>query len=213
VERGDRLSLLGGVARIEGSAQAPSRRGLGVTRALGLWALLAASPCMAAVTMTQPEALAEAFPGARIERRAIALSEAQARAVETRARARLSSRLVTAYLARRDGALVGTAFFDVRTVRTMPAVFMIVVAPDSTVARIDVLAFHEPPDYRPLPRWLALATRHRLGESLWPGRDLPHLSGATLSARAVTEATRTALALFEVVVAPALAGARRAEGP
>jgi hypothetical protein len=184
-----------------------------MARALGLSALLAASPGAAAVTMTQPQALAQAFPGARIERRAIALTEDQARAVEARARAKLPSRLVTAYLARRDGALVGTAFFDVRTVRTMPGVFMIVVAPDSTVGRVDVLAFHEPPDYRPPARWLALAARRRLGESLGPGRDLPHLSGATLSARAVTQATRTALALYEVVVAPALAGTRREEGP
>ena len=188
-----------------------SRNRRGMARALGLWVLLAASPGAAAVTMTQ--ALAEAFPGARVERRAIALSEGQARAVETRARVKLSSRLVTAYLARRDGVLVGTAFFDIRTVRTMPGVFMIVVAPDSTVTRVDVLAFHEPPDYRPTARWLALAAHRRLGESLWPGRDLPNLSGATLSARAVTEATRTALALFEVAVAPAMAGSRQLEGP
>ncbi len=33
-----------------------------------------------------------------------------------------------------------------------------------------------------------------------------NLSGATLSARAVTECARDALALYELVVAPALAG-------
>ena len=170
---------------------------------LGASLLLAASSANAAF-MTQPQALAQAFPGAKIERRVIALTADQARAAEARARAKLSSRLVTAYLARRDGALVGTAFFDARTVRTMPGVFMIVVAPDSTLERVDVLAFHEPPDYRPPNRWLGLAARRRLGESLWPGRDLPRLSGATLSARAVTEAARTSLALYEVAVAPAL---------
>lgn len=176
------------------------------------WALLAiaghlwgAWPAAAAVFMTQPQALAQAFPGARIERRAIALTPEQARAVEGRARVPLPSRLVTAYAAWRGDTLVGAAFFDARTVRTMPGVFMVVVSPDTTVGRVDVLAFHEPPDYGPPARWLERFDRRRLDERLWPSRDIRNLSGATLSARAVTEAVRTALALYELAVAPALA--------
>ena len=166
---------------------------------------LSAAPAAAAVYLTQPQALAQAFPGARIERRAYTLTEAQARTVESRARARLSSRLVVAYAAWRGDTLAGTAFFDTRIVRTMPAVLMAVVAPDSTVAGVDVLAFHEPPDYRPPVRWFGLYDGRRLDGRLWPGRDIRNLSGATLSARAVTESVRLALALYEVVAAPALA--------
>src|SRR5262249_50360166 len=100
-----------------------------------------------------------------------------------------------------------------RTVRTMPALFMIVVAPDSTIARVDVLAFHEPPEYRPPERWLALLGRHRLDDRLWPERDIRTLSGASLSTRAVTEATRLALACREVLVGPALRAPSRAHPP
>lgn len=172
--------------------------------ALVTCAVLAAGPrpARAVVFMTRDQALAQAFPGARIERRAFVLTEAQVAALETRARARAQTRLVTAYLAWRGDTLRGTAFFDSRTVRTMPGVFMIVIAPDSTLARIDVLAFHEPPEYQPPARWLALLGRHRLDDRLWPERDIRTLSGATLSTRAVTEATRMALACWEVLVAP-----------
>ena len=158
--------------------------------------------------MSQQQALAEAFPGARLERRALALDEEQVRAVQERAQAKLASRLQVAYLAWRGDTLAGTAFFDRRTVRTMPGVFMVVVAPDTTLARVDVLAFHEPPDYRPTARWLGLFARRRLDPGLWPQRDIRNLSGATLSARAVTESARLALALYERLVAPTLSRPR-----
>ena len=167
-------------------------------------AVLAATPCRAAVYLTQAQALAEAFPGARCERRSFALTPEQARAVESRARVKLPSRLVTAYAAWRGDTLAGTAFFESRTVRTMPGVFMVVVAPDTTVTRVEVLAFHEPPDYQPPARWLGTFAGRGLDDRLWPGRGVHHLAGATLSARAVTESTRLALALYEAVVVPAL---------
>ncbi len=164
------------------------------------------SPAAAQPFTTQEQALAEAFPGARIERRAFVLTDAEAEAIEARARVRINSRLATAYAAWHGDTLAGTAFFDRRIVRTMPAVLMVVVAPDSTVRRVDILGFHEPPDYRPPGRWLALFDRRRLGDGLWPQRDIRNLSGSTLSARAVTESVRLALALYQAIAAPALAG-------
>lgn len=166
-------------------------------------ALLLPAPSGAVVYMNRDQALAQAFPGARIERRAFVLTDAQVAALEARAKVRAGTRLVTAYLGWRGDTLAGTAFFDSRTVRTMPAVFMIVVAPDSTLARVDVLAFHEPPEYQPPARWLGLlGRRRRLDEQLWPDRGIRNLSGASLSTRAVTEATRLALACWETLVAP-----------
>ncbi|TMQ67456.1 MAG: FMN-binding protein [Candidatus Eisenbacteria bacterium] len=159
----------------------------------------------AAAFMTREEALAQAFPGARIGRRSFALGAAEAATVEKRARVKLPSRLVIAYFAWRGDSLTGTAFFDARVVRTMPAVLMVAIAPDTTVSRIDVLAFHEPPDYAPEPRWLSLFAHRRLDDRMWPGRAIPALSGATLTARAIGESARLALALYEIVAAPALA--------
>lgn len=157
--------------------------------------------------MTQSQALELAFPGARVERHAVVLTPAEARAVERRARVRVTSTLATGYAGWRGDSLLGVAFFEQRTVRTMPGVFMTVVAPDTTIARVDVLAFHEPPDYQPPRRWLDRFGRRKLDERLWPNRDLRNLSGATLSARAMTESSRLALALYELVLAPRLAAA------
>ena len=167
--------------------------------------LTVAVPTRAVAATTQQEALAEAFPGMRIERRPFLLSDAQVHAVEKAAKARLGTRLITAYLGWRGDTLAGTAFLDTRVVRTMPAVLMVVIAPDTTVARLDVLAFHEPPDYLPGPRWLGLFGGRRLDDQLWPGRSIRNLSGATLTTRAFTVSARLALACYRELVAPTVA--------
>ena len=165
--------------------------------------LLGLAPAASAeVSLSQAEALALAFPAARVERHSLFLSADEARQVERLARVKVTSRLMSVYVAWRGDRMAGAAFFDTRIVRTMPAVLMVVVAPDTTVARVEVLAFHEPQDYRPMPRWLGLFSRRRLDDRLWPGRGVRNLSGATLTARSVTESTRLALAAYQEIVAP-----------
>ena len=170
--------------------------------------LAAAAPARATVHLSRDQALALAFPRAHTETMSWVLTDAQTRAVAQRAKVKVRSKLLAATAGFRGDTLAGVAFFDSRTVRTMPGVFMVVVGPDTTIARIDVVAFHEPPDYRPASRWLGLFGRHRLDDGLWAGHDIRHLSGATLSARAVTESARLALAAYELVVAPDLARRR-----
>jgi hypothetical protein len=83
----------------------------------------------------------------------------------------------------------------------MPWVFMVVGGPDTTVRRVDVLAFHEPPDYRPTARWLETFRRRPPGDRLWPHRDLRNLAGATLSTQGVTESVRQSLASWRRLLA------------
>ena len=192
-----------------------SRRLAGLAlAALAALAALTLVPARAAATLTLDQALAQAFPGARIERRTLALSPADVKTVESRARARCASRLATAYVAWRGDTLAGVAWTDRRVVRTREALLLVAVAPDTTVARIEVLAFFEPPDYRPVPRWLALFRGRGARAPLTPPRTVPAVSGATLTSRAVNESARLALAWYELLLArglaPADGGARRA---
>lgn len=176
--------------------------------ACGALATALATPARATVHLSHDHALALAFPGARTEAMTWVLTDIQARAIEQRAKVKVRTKLLAATAGFRGDTLAGVAFFDSRTVRTMPGVFMVVIAPDTTVERIDVVAFHEPPDYLPSSRWLGLFARRRIGDGLWAGRDIRNLSGASLSARAVTESARLALAVYELVVAPDLARRR-----
>lgn len=177
----------------------------------GLFALalaLVAGAAQAEALQTLDGALAATFPRARIEKRTLALSAAEQQAVGRRARARCESRLVTAYVAWRGDTLAGAAYTDRRVIRTREALLFVAVAPDTSIARIEVLAFFEPPDYRPAARWLALFPRKKLEAKLAPGGAVPNLSGATLTSRAVTESARLALAWHELLLAPKLTSRR-----
>jgi hypothetical protein len=80
---------------------------------------------------------------------------------------------------------------------------MVVVAPDRSVRSVDVLAFGEPQDYLPRAAWLRKAEGRRAEDGLFVGRALAHVSGATLTTRAIAAAVRRVLALDAILGAPA----------
>ncbi|MCC6849161.1 MAG: FMN-binding protein [Deltaproteobacteria bacterium] len=166
----------------------------------------------AAVFLAKDEALALAFPGAdRVEERVVILTDAQKAEIEKRARAPLESQLWTIHVGWKDGVVQGYAVIDSHIVRTLPETFMVVVDPDGKLRRVDVLAFHEPPEYLPTQRWIGQFAGHALDEDLKLGAGIQGITGATLSAQAMTAGVRRALALVAVaVLAP---GAARAAEP
>ncbi len=180
----------------------PSRR---LTLSFALAALLLATgpaPAGAEVFASKQEALATAFPDAeRIDRRSLVLSDAQAERIEQVARARLESRLVTLYIAIQDDAVSGYALIDVHQVRTLPEAFMVVLSPEGEIRSVRILAFYEPPEYKPSDRWLAqFEDREDREAGFQLGSSIHGIAGSTLSARAVTSGVRRSLALFEVLV-------------
>lgn len=195
-----------------GSAGACSLRrwGLGIPLALSL--LGGALPAAAQTRLTQEEALRLAFPApARIERRTAYLDAAQQRAAE-----RLAGRgipvdqsVVTYYVGMRDGTPLGVAYFDVHRVRTLPEVLMIVVSPDARIDRIEVLRFSEPPEYRTPEGWLAQIEGRHLSPDLSLKGKIVNLTGATLTAQAVTRAARRVLALHQTIRPLSMSGTAR----
>lgn len=182
-----------------------------MTVALGLAGLPDAGG--AEVYLSQEEAIAQAFPEAtRVERSTHVLDEEQARAVEKLAQAPLESRLVTIWEGHRDERILGHAFIDIHTVRTLPEAFLVVVSAEGQVQQLRLLAFYEPPEYAPPARWLEQFDQEPLSERLHLGGGIHGIAGSTLSSRAVTRGVRRALALFEVVVRGASEDARSARG-
>ncbi len=174
--------------------------------ALGVCALLvlAGAPprADAQVFLSQDEALGIAFPPpATVERETAFLREEQL----ARARAlagsdvRLGQRVVTYYVGWRDGRPVGVAYFDAHRVRTMREVAMILVLPDGTIDRVEVLSFLEPPEYMASEPWIEQLVGHGLTDDLAVNRGIINLTGATLTAGALTRAARRILALHEVI--------------
>ena len=152
---------------------------------------------------TQQEALNLAFPGAQLQRREFFLTEAQAAAVKQQAGLPLAGLWIVAYEARKDGQLLGVGFFDTHRVRTLNETAMVAVTPDGRVRRVEVVSFHEPQDYMAKAAWLKQFEGRRLDQDLGLQRGIKPLSGATLTANALTDASRRCLALWQVLYATA----------
>lgn len=170
---------------------------LGLSIALGF--LLAAGAARAKVFLTQEEALKLAFPGATIERRSIFLTGAEVEEVAKLSGSAKGSALAAAYVASKDGKVVGTAYFDTHVVRTLAETLMVVVSPAATIARIEVLSFSEPEEFLPREHWYAQFPGRSLDDELSVKRGIRPVSGATLTAGATIEAARRVLALHQVV--------------
>jgi Na+-translocating ferredoxin:NAD+ oxidoreductase RnfG subunit len=167
-----------------------------------LAALFAASPGVLAepVYSSRDQALARAFPPpALTERKTYFLTDAERERASQLARTKIDSSLVVAYVGRGPTGILGTAYFDTHTVRTMPETLLVTVKPDGGVAGVEVVAFGEPEDYLPRPRWLRLFGGRRLDADLAVGRGLAHVTGATLTTRSIADAVRRVLAIHAVI--------------
>lgn len=165
-------------------------------------ALALAAPAAAKVFLTQDEALRLAFPDCTVARSTAYLTPAQLARARQLAGAPVERALVVRYAATCDGRPGGVAYFDTHRVRTLPETLMVVVDPAGAVRRVEVLAFSEPQDYLPRAVWYGQFPGRRLGPELALRREIRDVAGATLTARATTEAVRRVLALH-AVLAPA----------
>ena len=163
--------------------------------------LLIASAGWAQERLTQDEALRLAFPAATIERRTAYLDDRQVESVRALAGpdAKFSQRVVTYYVGLERGSPVGAAYFDGHVVRTKSEVAMVVIDRQGHVRQVEILRFDEPPDYRASGRWIDQLEGKALTPRLSLKGDILNLTGASLTSRALVNATRRVLALHQVI--------------
>lgn len=153
------------------------------------------------------EALAGAFPPPiKVERRTAFLTAEDLAAVQASAGrdAPVTQRVVTYYLATKDGQPVGVAYFDSHRVRTLNEVVMIVVEPDTSggsgtdpIRSVEVLRFAEPPEYHARAPWLKQFEGKSLDRQLSLKGSIANMTGATLTSNAIVRATRRVLATHQ----------------
>ena len=155
----------------------------------------------ARVFYSEREALDLAFPDAdEVASHTYVLDEDQVSSIESLAKSKLDSKLVTIYTGLHEGKVLGYALIDVHTVRTLPEAFMVVLNPAGEVRSLRVLAFHEPLEYKPTDRWYREFENRSIGAPLRVGGDIHGVVGATLSTHATTSGVRRALAYYEVLL-------------
>ncbi|RLJ70903.1 FMN-binding protein [Hydrogenivirga caldilitoris] len=149
---------------------------------------------------TPEKALSSFFPGATVKVENIVLSEEQRRRVEEIAKVPLDTRLISVYLVHKGGKVIAYGYVDTHRVRTHTESVLFVINTAGEIELVEVMSFNEPLEYMADENWLALFKGKTLGkDSVKLKRDIPNMTGATLTARALTNAARRALAIWKVL--------------
>lgn len=164
--------------------------------------VLLPGPAWSGTLMSKEDALKLAFPDAdRVETINLFLTDAQLAQVKLRSGVTPDSALYTFYVGKKGQETTGYATIEAASVRTLPETVMVVLAPDGTLRFTEILAFFEPSEYMPSRRWLEQFKGTRLSSALRVGGQIHGISGATLSAQAITRQVRKSAALCAILLA------------
>ncbi len=137
---------------------------------------------------------------AHIEKKNILLSKEQVDTVEKETKNKLKTKLYQIYKATKDEHLLGYGILVSQMVRSKNCVVMYHISADKILKSIEIIAFNEPKEYLPNQQWKKVFNTVSTLEPLYLSKQIPTITGATLSARAVTDASRTAFAIYNQVL-------------
>lgn len=137
---------------------------------------------------------------AEITKKNILLKKSQAIKISKDAKAKLDTKIFRVFKATKDGKVLGYGILMNRKVRSKNAVVIYIVSKDSILKGIEIIAFNEPPEYIPSKTWMKQFDNISTDERLVVSKDIPTITGATLSARSLVDSSRIAFAFYDEVL-------------
>ena len=147
------------------------------------------------------EVIKSSFNGvSTIEPKQIILTKEQFSQVQSRAKAAVRTRVYRYYDIQSTTERLGYAVLISRKVRAKKATVLYVFDNTGRLKFTEIMAFGEPPEYIPNKTWMSQLQEQNPSTALTVGKDIPTISGSTLSARSITEGARIARAIYEIVL-------------
>ena len=91
--------------------------------------------------------------------------------------------------------VVGYGVLVLQRVRTKKAAILYLVSKEQKIKSIEIIYFKEPSEYKPNQAWKDVFIGKSKEDNLFSGKGIPTISGATMSARAIADASRIALTI------------------
>jgi len=162
--------------------------------------LLFASSVGFAQVLGDPVALTQhAFGAKSVESQNIILTDPQVQQLSKASMQKIDTKICRIYIAKNDAKVLGYGVLLNKKVRTKSAIALYLIGMDSKIKSIEIVAFNEPIEYLPTKTWLDGFDNKSAANILRLNQDIPTVSGATLSARAITDGARIALSLIDIV--------------
>jgi hypothetical protein len=135
-----------------------------------------------------------------IEPKSLILSSEQFKQVRSRAKAAIKTKVYRYYDIVSTGKSIGKAVLITRKVRSKKATVLYAFDKKDTLRFSEIMAFGEPPEFIPSKIWMTQLQKQKPTAKLTVGKDIPTISGSTLSASSITEGARVARAIYEIVL-------------
>jgi len=134
---------------------------------------------------------------AQVKKKQFKLSAKQIKLLQNKAKARLDSNVVRIYTAKNGNSVEGYGVLLLQTIRTKKAAVLYIIDKKEKIKSIEIVAFMEPGEYKPKQSWQNTFKGKTKEDNLFAGKGIPTISGATMSARAISDAARIAIAIVE----------------
>lgn len=166
-----------------------------------LTTILFSGTLFASVLVTPQDALKMTFgPAVEVSKKNLLLKSSEAEAVEKRAKTALTSKIIRLYIAKTD-SVKGYGILLNRKVRTKNAAVLYLLEPDGTLKAAEIVTFKEPQEYLPSTEWMKQFADVNATDTLFVGGGVSVITGATLTARTVSDGARLAIEIFKEAVA------------
>ncbi|TKI70012.1 FMN-binding protein [Sulfurimonas crateris] len=126
----------------------------------------------------------------------IILSGAEAKKIQEASQVKLGTKIFKVFKAVQDGKTQGYGVLINRKIRSKNGVVLYMISPESILKGIEVIAFNEPMEYVPSGKWMSQFENVDTQTSLMLSKDIPTITGATLSAKSFVDGSRVAFALY-----------------
>ncbi len=135
-----------------------------------------------------------------IEAKTIILTKKQFSQVQSKAKAAVRTKVYRYYDIKSKAKRLGYAVLISRKVRSKKATVLYAFDNSGILKFTEIMAFSEPPEYIPSKTWMSQLQNKGESTKLTVGKDIPTISGSTLSARSITEGARVARAIYEIIL-------------
>ncbi|MEA1983767.1 MAG: FMN-binding protein [Campylobacterota bacterium] len=169
-------------------------------KTLILLAALLYSSLQAQILISPIDSMKESFGiDSQISKKNILLSKSKFQKVQKNAQLKLDTKIYRIFNATRDDKVLGYGVLVNRKVRSKNTVVLYIIK-DDTLQSMDIVAFNEPLEYIPSKTWNEQFNNTPTSQMLQLNRDIPTITGATMSARSITDGSRIAFALYNTLL-------------
>jgi hypothetical protein len=135
-----------------------------------------------------------------VEAKQLVLTSAQHQAIQSKAKAAVRTKVYRYYDFKSASKTVGKGVLIARKMRTKKAIVLYAFDMKGNLKFTEIMSFGEPPEFKPNTQWMGQFQNKNASAKLTMGKDIPTISGSTLSAQGISDGARIARAIYQTVL-------------